>query len=109
MSKPPKASVIVPFYNSEKFLAEAIESVLSQTYLSWELILVDDGSHDKSTTIAKEYAAGNPNRIRYLEHPGHENKGRSTSRNLGISQSQGEYIAHLDSDDVWSNTLLEDQ
>jgi len=109
MPKLPKVSIIIPFFNSEKFLSEAIESVLSQTYSTWELILVDDGSIDGSTAIAQGYAAKDPSRIRYVEHHAHEHKGMPTSRNLGIAHSSGEYIAHLDSDDIWSKTLLEEQ
>jgi glycosyltransferase involved in cell wall biosynthesis len=109
MSKPPKVSVIVPFFNSEKFISEAIQSVLSQTFTSWELLLVDDGSADESGKIAKRYVTNHHARIRYLEHVAHEHKGMPASRNLGISCSSGEYIAHLDSDDIWSATLLEQQ
>ena len=109
MDKTPKVSVITPFLNAEKFLSEAVESVLSQTYTSWELLLIDDGSSDASTRIAKNFAAKHAERIRYLEHSNHMNKGMPASRNLGILHSKGEYIAHLDSDDIWSNSLLEDQ
>jgi glycosyltransferase involved in cell wall biosynthesis len=97
----PLVSVIIPFLNEEDFLSEAIESVLSQKYTYWELILVDDGSTDKSTAIAKEYAKDSGNNIYYTEHDKHSNKGLSASRNQGIRQSRGELIAFLDADDVW--------
>ena len=99
--KQPLVSVIIPFLNEEQLLMEAIESVLDQTYTRWELFLVDDGSTDSSTLIAKKYAADYPEKIIYCEHPGHLNKGLSASRNKGIQQAKGELIAFLDADDVW--------
>lgn len=96
-----KVSVIISFLNEEKFLAEAVESVRNQDYTNWELLLVDDGSTDTSTDIAKRYAAQEPDRIMYVEHEGHQNRGLSASRNTGIRQATGELIALLDADDVW--------
>jgi glycosyltransferase involved in cell wall biosynthesis len=109
MTSNPLVSVVIIFLNEEKFLRQAIDSVLAQTYTNWELLIVDDGSTDKSTHIAKEYAAGDTSRIRYLEHPGHANCGTSASRNLGIRNARGEYIALLDSDDVWLPHKLSQQ
>jgi glycosyltransferase involved in cell wall biosynthesis len=97
----PKVSGIIIFLNGEAYLAEAIESVLSQTMTDWELILVDDGSTDGATAIAQRYAAAHPGRIIYTEHPGHENRGMSASRNAGLHLARGEYIAFLDADDIW--------
>jgi glycosyltransferase involved in cell wall biosynthesis len=97
----PLVTCIVIFWNAERFLAEAIESVRAQTYDAWELVLVDDGSDDGSTAIARRYAASDPGRIRYCEHPGHENRGMSAARNLGIREARGTYVAFLDADDVW--------
>jgi glycosyltransferase involved in cell wall biosynthesis len=102
-------SVIIIFLNTETFIEEAILSVLAQTYGHWELLLVDDGSTDRSTAIAQEYAQKYPGKVRYLEHEGHQNQGMSASRNLGIAHSQGEYVAFLDSDDVWLPEKLEKQ
>jgi glycosyltransferase involved in cell wall biosynthesis len=102
-------SVIVIFLNAEKFLQEAIESIFAQTYDNWELLLVDDGSADGSTEIALQYAEQYPGKIRYLEHDGHQNRGMSASRNLGIRNSKGEYIAFLDADDVWLPHKLQQQ
>ena len=93
-------STIIIFLNAERFLAEAIESVLAQTYPTWELWLVDDGSTDRSSQLARDYAARHAARIHYLEHPGHENRGKSASRNLGLRHARGEYVALLDADDV---------
>lgn len=101
MSPPPLVSVVVIFLDAERFLEEAIGSVLAQSYPHWELLLVDDGSTDRSSAIARRLAESDPARIRYLEHPGHRNLGMSASRNLGLSHSRGKYLALLDADDVW--------
>jgi glycosyltransferase involved in cell wall biosynthesis len=108
-SNPPVITGIIIFLNGEKHLAEAIDSVLAQTFTRWELLLCDDGSTDGATAIAKDYAARFPDRIRYLEHPNHENRGMSATRNLGIRHARGEYIAMLDADDVWTAVKLEEQ
>lgn len=102
-------SITIPFYNCERFLSEAIESVLSQTYEKWELFLVDDGSSDGGTKIARSYEARFPNKIYYLEHAGHRNRGVNCSRNIGAKMSRGELLAFLDSDDVWLPEKLERQ
>jgi glycosyltransferase involved in cell wall biosynthesis len=109
MSSHPLVSCIIIFFNAEKFFEEAIESVFAQTYDNWELLLADDGSTDKSTDIALKYARNHPEKIRYLEHDGHQNHGMSATRNLGIRHAKGEYIAFLDSDDVWLPPKLEQQ
>ena len=101
MSEHPLVSVITIFLDAERFIAEAIESVRAQTYEHWELVLVDDGSRDGSSRIAREYAARAPERIRVVEHPGHENLGMSASRNLGVAHARGDLIALLDADDVY--------
>lgn len=102
-------SVIMPVFNGESFLQESIESVLSQTLDDWELLVIDDGSSDHSAELARSYATRHFPRVRYLEHPGHVNRGATTSRNLGIRSCHGEYIALLDADDVWLPTKLADQ
>lgn len=105
----PLVSVITPFMNEEEFLTTTIESVISQTYHNWEYILVDDGSVDGSTNIAKEFARKYPGKIFYYDHPDHRNKGVCAARNLGISKANGEYIALLDGDDFWLPEKLEKQ
>ncbi len=105
----PLVSVILPFLNAERFLAEAIESVQRQTYPVWELLLVDDGSDDGSTAVAQRYARLYPERIRYLQHEGHANRGVCASRNLGIRYAGGTLIALLDADDVWLPEKLSEQ
>lgn len=100
-SDEPLVSVILCFYNEEVFLKDAVESVLSQDYSNWELLLVDDGSSDASTGRAKEYASRFPGKIQYLDHTFHQNRGLSASRNAGVKHCRGAYIAFLDADDVW--------
>ena len=109
MNDRPFVSAIVIFLNENRFLQEAIESIFAQTYDHWELLLVDDGSTDESSDIALRYAERHPEKVRYLEHAGHENRGMSVSRNLGIANAKGEYIAFLDADDVWLPNKLEHQ
>jgi glycosyltransferase involved in cell wall biosynthesis len=109
VSNTPLVSAIIIFLNEERFLRDAIKSVLDQTYSNWELLLVDDGSTDGSTVIAHLYADRHPGKIRYLEHVGHKNIGMSASRNLGMINANGKYIAHLDADDVWFPHKIERQ
>ena len=109
MSDNALVSCIITFLNAEKFMEEAIESVLAQTHDNLELLLVDDGSADGSTGIARRFEESFPEKIRYLEHAGQENRGAAASRNLGIEEARGEYIALLDSDDVWLGHKLEEQ
>jgi glycosyltransferase involved in cell wall biosynthesis len=97
----PHVSVITIFLNEERFLAEAVESVRGQTFRDWELLLVDDGSTDASRDLARGYAAAEPDRIRYIDHPGHSNRGMGASRNLGLAEARGELVAFLDGDDVY--------
>lgn len=108
-NKYPLVSVITAFLDEEKFLGEAIESVLQQEFQNWELILIDDGSSDSSSALAKAYAARYPDRVFYHDHPGHTNKGLSASRNAGINFVRGELIAFLDADDVWLPQKLSQQ
>src|SRR5262245_2814919 len=105
----PEVSVITAFLNEERFLKEAIESVLQHTFTNWELILLDDGSTDKGANIAKAYAEAYPDKIVYYEHEGHANKSTAASRNLAISKVRGELVAFLDADDVWLPVKLEKQ
>ena len=101
MSNNPLISVIIVFLNEERFIKEAIESVLAQSYRNWELVLVDDGSIDCSSTIARSYQTTYSAQVSYLSHPGGRNRGMSVSRNLGLMQAKGQYVSYLDADDVW--------
>jgi glycosyltransferase involved in cell wall biosynthesis len=94
-------SVVLPFFNAESFLDEAIRSVFAQDFQQWELLLVDDGSTDGSTAIARRYAMQHPDKVVYLEHAFHRNRGVGLSRNVGVKASCGAYIAFIDADDVW--------
>jgi glycosyltransferase involved in cell wall biosynthesis len=105
----PRISVITIFLNAERFISEAIESVLSQDFREFELILVDDGSTDASTTIARKYVERYRGVISYLEHPEHQNRGMSASRNLGLSAVRSKFVAFIDADDVWEKTKLTEQ
>ncbi|MGH7230264.1 MAG: glycosyltransferase family 2 protein [Nitrospiraceae bacterium] len=109
MSEKPLVSTVIIFFNEERFLEEAIESVFHQTYDQWELLLIDDGSTDGSSKIARRYAEAFPAKVRYVEHEGHQNRGMSASRNLGIQHARGDYVALLDADDAWVSSKTEEQ
>jgi glycosyltransferase involved in cell wall biosynthesis len=98
-------SVIIIFLNEERHLAEAVQSVVAQDHVNWELLLVDDGSSDRSPEIARDFAAQDP-RITCLAHPGGANRGMSASRNLGLAHARGEYVTFLDGDDVYLPSRL---
>jgi glycosyltransferase involved in cell wall biosynthesis len=99
----PLVSVIIPVFNGEQFLAEAIESACGQTYTSVEIIVVDDGSWDRSSAIADAYAKSDA-RLAVLRKP---NGGLSSARNAGISFASGKYIAFLDADDLWDERKIQ--
>ena len=95
MNTTPKISVIFPVYNTEKYLRRCIDSILSQTFTDFELLLIDDGSKDSSGTICDEYAAKD-NRVRVFHKA---NGGVSSARNLGLDNVKGEWITFVDADD----------
>ena len=109
MPDSPLVSIVTIFLNEQRFLREAIESVLAQTSKHWELLLIDDGSSDGSADIAREYAGQYPGRVRYLSHDGQRNRGKSISRNLGLHEARGEYLTFLDADDVFRPEKVERQ
>ena len=102
-------SVISIFYNASAYLAEALDSVLAQSFQDFELLLVDDGSTDTSSEIARGYSHRDPARIRYLQHPGKANRGMSAARNLGLSEARAEFVAFIDADDRWAAEKLTEQ
>lgn len=99
-------SIVVPVYNSEKFILDTIDTVEKQSYKNWELIFVDDYSKDNSIKIIKERIKNN-NKIKLIELK--KNSGAATARNVGIDEAKGSYIAFLDSDDLWKKEKLENQ
>jgi glycosyltransferase involved in cell wall biosynthesis len=100
--QPEKAlvSVLIPVYNGERYLAEAIESVLAQSYRPLEVIVIDDGSTDESARVAQQFS------VCYFFQP---NGGTSAARNSGIEQAHGEFLAFLDQDDLWMPEKLSRQ
>lgn len=100
MDKPVKFSIIISAYNVEKYIGECIESILSQSYKNYEILIVDDGSDDKTGQIVEKYAE-NEVRIK-LYHQ--QNSGPSRARNTGINKAQGEYMLFMDSDDAYKNS-----
>ncbi|MFZ5802464.1 MAG: glycosyltransferase [Candidatus Omnitrophota bacterium] len=99
-------SVILPNFNYERLVPEAIRSVLGQTYRDWELILVDDGSTDGSLRTLKNFASKDP-RIKVATHEGGHNRGLTLTLKRGLRESTGEYVAFLEADDVWEPAKLE--
>ena len=93
----PQVSVVMPVYNGERYLAEAIASILGQTFADFEFIIVDDGSSDGSPEIVREYAQRDSRILSvFLE----KNQGEASARNRGIERASGKYIAAMDSDDI---------
>jgi glycosyltransferase involved in cell wall biosynthesis len=99
-------SIITPVYNRENYLPEMIESVIAQTYTKWELLLVDDGSNDKSWNIMQSYAIAD-NRIKVLKRPGNRLKGANAARNYGFENSLGNFLNWFDSDDKMHPEFIE--
>lgn len=99
-----KFSIIIPLYNKAPYVVKAIQSVLSQTFTDYELIIVDDGSKDNSAAKVEKAIGGQPN-CRLIKQ---ENAGVSMARNNGVAASQGEYLCFLDADDWWEPTFLEE-
>lgn len=97
-------SIIMPSYNSEKYIKDSIESVLSQSYNNWELIIIDDCSNDNTVNVIKSF---NDKRIKLFINE--KNSGAAISRNRALRESNGKWISFLDSDDVWMPNKLEEQ
>lgn len=101
-----RVSIITPLHNADRYISEAIESVIAQTYQNWELIVVDDASDDGSVPIVESYAQKD-SRIELIKLS--QNSGAAVARNTAIGQARGRYIAFLDSDDTWIKDKLERQ
>lgn len=106
MKKQPLVSIVVPVYNAEGFLSDMIDSVRSQTYDNWELLLVNDCSTDGSDTLIKSYRKDDE-RIKLIRMK--QNSGAALSRNAGTKEAKGRYLAFLDADDTWVKSKLEEQ
>lgn len=98
----PEVSVVIPTYNSAHFLSDAIQSVLAQSYEDFEIVVVDDGSHDDTRRVVESFGE----RVRYLHQA---NAGVAAARNRGIVESSGRYVAFLDADDTWMPSKLQRQ
>lgn len=99
-------SIIMPAYNAEKTIRESIQSIIAQTFIDWELIVIDDGSSDDTADILSELADSD-SRIHFLQNE--KNSGASYTRNRAVALAKGEWIAFLDSDDLWKPEKLEKQ
>lgn len=104
----PLVSIIIPTYNRASLLRDTIESVMSQTYDNWECIIVDDNSTDSTKELVNEYGK-NDSRFLFTTKPDGIAKGASSSRNIGLQLSKGEYIQFLDSDDILASNKIEEQ
>ena len=98
MKNTPPVSAIIPCFNAEAFLAETLASVCGQTYAALEILVVDDGSKDRTAEIAREFAARDQ-RVRLVQKP---NGGLSSARNFGLDHATGKYVAFVDGDDLWA-------
>lgn len=99
-------SIVIPTYNSDKFISDSLESVLNQSYIYWEVILVDDASIDTTVAIAQKYADVD-NRIKIIQLS--KNSGTGVARNKALAVAKGKFISFLDADDLWKPTKLEQQ
>jgi len=97
-----RISVIIPVYNCEKYIEEAVQSVIGQTLKPYEIIIVDDGSTDKSANIVKRFSE----KVSYYYQP---NSGAAKARNVGVNKAAGDFLAFLDSDDIWVPNKLASQ
>jgi glycosyltransferase involved in cell wall biosynthesis len=103
----PTVSVIVPSYNRADLLAEALASVIDQTFQDFEIVIVDDGSEDHSLEVIESFRRKDPGRIHLHLHPGHANLGIQESHRLGIEKARGRILAFLDNDDRWTPNYLQ--
>ena len=102
--KSPLISIVMACYNCESYIGEAIKSVVNQSYVNWELIIVDDGSHDESLRVARRWAEKNDRIIVYSLA---KNVGQAEARNVGIQNARGRWVAILDADDRWQHDKLQ--
>ena len=103
--KKPETSIILPNYNSSEYIEKTIKSILNQSYENWKLIIVDDHSDDKTKNILKTFHKNKRIKVFYLK----KNKGAGYCRNLAISKSNTDFLAFIDSDDIWEKNKLKSQ
>ncbi|RRH92828.1 glycosyltransferase [Mesorhizobium tamadayense] len=105
----PRVTAIIVVFNGERYLREAVDSVVGQSFVDWELLVVDDGSTDQSCAIIRGYEQRLPGKVRLLSHHDNRNHGISASRNRGLAEARGAYVAFLDADDTWLPEKLSEQ
>lgn len=108
-ARAPKVSVFISSYNHAGYLRACLDSILTQTYPDFEIVVVDDGSKDNSHSILTEYQERYPEKVRYFWHENHANRGISISCNLALEKTRGEYLAWCGSDDAWEPDKLAQQ
>lgn len=104
-----KVTIIMPAYNAEQYIVNAISSIINQTYKNWELIIIDDKSTDKTINIIRKYIQSTDNKYNIILHENKKNVGPYVCMNLGILMSSGDIIMRIDSDDEYDITKLEKQ
>ncbi len=104
---PPKFSVIVSSHNYQHLIAQTLDSLLAQTYRNFEIIVVDDGSTDRSVEVVQRYVHNHPRRVSLFQHPGGANRGLAATLRLGAEKAAGDYIAFCEADDLWTPDHLE--
>jgi glycosyltransferase involved in cell wall biosynthesis len=105
----PSISVLIPILNMRRYLAETADSVFAQTFPDWEMILIDDGSTDGSVELAEDLTRRDPARVRFVAGAAGTSQGASITRNRGLREARGEWIAFLDADDIWLPEKMERQ
>jgi len=101
--------VIIPVYNSEKFILKTLSSIINQSYINWRVIIIDDGSTDKTLNLINNYYKKYIKKKKILIFKNQINKGQAYSRNIGLKYSKSEFVAFIDSDDLWMKQKLAKQ
>src|SRR4051812_18309859 len=92
-------SIIVPAFNAEKYIEDCLQSIVEQTCVDWECLVIEDGTHDSTESIVAGFACKFTDKFKY--HRLSENRGPAAVRNYGIRESHGDFVAFIDSDDIW--------
>ena len=109
MNKTYRVDIIIPVYNSKNFILQTLKSVIRQTYKNWRIVLVDDNSNDGTNEIIRNFINNNINKRKIIFIKNKKNKGQAYSRNLALKYCNSEYIAFIDSDDLWEKNKLKKQ